>query len=117
MVDADRFVSGTDVDIRLLVSTLIGGVAISWWAGFVSLLDETMSFLGRLWTSPLAAVGELLELILALPGETIIVAWRSAAEFIAVLEPLGPILYPIAMIVTIATLYISDWGLRQMGVV
>ena len=118
MVDASRFVSGTSVDVRALVGTLLGGVLVTAWAGWASLIDDVMGYLSRLVTEPVAAVSWLLELLVSLPANVIVASWRSAAQFMVVIgQAAGPFAFPAAMLVVMVSLLLGDWALRQMGVV
>lgn len=117
MVDADRFVYGTYVDVRLLVGTLLGGVAISWWAGFVSFLDG----IGTQVVTAVVSTGEraanIVTLAVGTPTTALDAAWAETTAFVVSLGGvLGPFVYPAAILVTVGTMWLVDLALRQMGV-
>lgn len=117
MVDADRFVTGTYVNVRLLVGTLVGSVAISWWAGLVSFLDGlgTQVVTGVVSTGERAA--DLVTLTVGTPTTTLEAAWAETTAFVVSLGGvLGPFTFVAAMLVTVTTLWLVDLALRQMGV-
>lgn len=117
VVDAGRFVNGTNVKVGRIVATIVGGVLISYAAGWWQFFSMVSGLIGRFALRPIEVGTDLASEALSIPGELLSASWASAANWFA--GPgaaLGPFAYVLAILVTVLALLVLDWGLRQMGV-
>lgn len=116
MVDASRFVDGASVDVQRLVATIIGGIITTYWAMWTRFFDEAANWSQTLLFSPFDAASALLRQILMIPANSFDAAYLAAELFYLSLEPAGPLIYPIAMVVTLGTVMLTQQIVERMGV-
>lgn len=117
MVDAGEFVDGTTVRVRRVVATIVGGILISYAAGAWQFFTMLASLIGRFYTAPAEVGLELVVQAISIPLDLLEASWQAAALWVeGPGAALGIWLFPLAVAVTAVTLWLLDWGLRQMGV-
>lgn len=118
MVSPGEFVDGAELEGRRLVATLIGGVVTAWFAGYWYFVESLASLAQRFVVAPITRFASLLELSLGIPTSMIAESWAVAASwFEGPLSALGPLAYPLAMIITGVVLWILHMGIRRIGVI
>ena len=116
MVDAGQFVDGTDLDVRLLVSTLVGGVLIAFWEGVVEWIGNAGDLITTLLTTPFETYWEIFALQLGLVAEIPGTAWETAADWYGQITVLGPFVFPLVAITVAGSLLIAGWMFDRSGV-
>ena len=115
MVDADQFVSGTSVRVRLLVGTLVGGVLVTVWLRLAELVDAVGQWVSLSVTRIGVRVEEIVVTYFSVT-EGWWVAWEAAGEFVTGL-PIGPLVFPLAAVLVAGWFVVLERGIRAMGVV
>lgn len=103
MVSASDFVDGTRVRWRFLAGTLIGGTALAYWNGLISVvLAVTDTFTGLL--SGLSSfLAEEVGLVYGLPARIVTASWLEAREFV---ESAGPLGFVVAIALVLLVLFV-----------
>lgn len=117
MVDASEFVDGASLDVRLLAGTAVGSIMVTYWALAVRLYEAAASTFQSLLLSPIDAGSDLLEQLLMIPGNSLHAANAAAEEFVIMLEPIGPFVWPVAMLITVVTMWTLQWLNDEFGVI
>lgn len=116
-VTASDFIEGTSVKMKLLVSTLVGSVLITWWSAFIQFIQNVGEVGRSLATGLIEGQTEIFAAALDVPGGLFDAAYSAAAEFMLVLQPIGPFAFPVAAGITALTLITTSWALRNAEVI
>lgn len=110
MVDASDsgIVDGADLDVELLVGTVVGSIVATWWAMWARAVDATVAWGQELLLSPIDAISSLLEQLLLIPANSVTAANQAAAEFMMMLSGIGPLAWPLGMLVAIGTIWATQ---------
>lgn len=110
MVDASRVVNGENLDVRLLVGTVVGGVVMTWWAMIVRTFTAAVERARELLLSPIDTGSALLEQLLMIPANSLDAANQSAAEFLMSISAIGPVIFPFGVVLALGTI----WATRKV---
>lgn len=107
---AAEYVEGTSVRVQALVSLLFGGWLLAWTSNLLlvvgSVVDAAQSILEGIGHG----IADLIYAWTGVPEGVVAASWRSAAEFVS---GLGPLAFPIAVAITIATLWVFAEGVNR----
>lgn len=115
-VSASDFIEGTSVKMKLLVSTIVGSVLITWWSALVALIENVGAAGRSIAIGVIEGQTAVLEAALAIPGGLYDTAYQAAADFMALLAPLGPFAFVVAAAITAVALVITNWAIRNAEV-
>lgn len=117
MAEASDFVGENSVRVRPLVLTIVGGMLVAWWEMSMLLLTRAATWFERLVLTPFAELMDVLVQLLFIPANSQTAANQAAVEFMMRLEPLGPLVWPLAMIIAFATIWALQQFLDHYGVI
>jgi hypothetical protein len=110
LVEQFDLVDGTDLDVRKLVSLLFGGWVLAWTSNLLVVLDAIVDASQSVLLGVGQGIADLIATWAGLPRYAIWASWRTTTEFIAAFGPFG---YPVAVGITIITLWLLSEGLTD----
>jgi hypothetical protein len=110
LVERFDLVDGTDLDVRQLVTLVFGGWILAWTTNLMLLLEALADAVQSVLLGIGQGFAELISTWAGLPRYAIWVSWRTATEFLAAF---GPFAFPIAILVTITTLWLLAEGINS----